>query len=122
MGGVQYRGGYLEHCGGYSVPWRYHDVRGGVGVQYRGGYHDARRDVGVSNTVGEDHKYCGKYLEYCGGVLSTVGETMSTRGGVQYRGGYSLLLFEYPHFFEHPHGTQDIPHIYHDIPYNTQYS
>ena len=30
-------GGYLEYCGGYSVPWGYLEYRGGV--QYHGGYH-----------------------------------------------------------------------------------
>ena len=63
MGGVQYRGGYHDKCGGYleyrggcSVPWG--DILSTVGdVQYRGGYHDA----------------CGGYHEY--------------RGGVQYLGG-----------------------------------
>ena len=40
-------GGYLEYCGGCSVPWGYHDKCGGYleyrgGVQYRGGYHEYR--------------------------------------------------------------------------------
>ena len=58
MGGVQYRGGYHDKCGGYleyrggcSVPWG--DIMSTVGVilstvgdvQYRGGYHDARGGI-----------------------------------------------------------------------------
>ena len=42
VGGVQYRGGYHDKCGGYL------EYRGGV--QYRGGYHE----------------YRGGYLEYRG--------------------------------------------------------
>ena len=34
VGGVQYRGGYHDKCGGYL------EYRGGV--QYRGGYHEYR--------------------------------------------------------------------------------
>ena len=26
----EYRGGYLEYRGGCSVPWGYHDARGGI--------------------------------------------------------------------------------------------
>ena len=74
------------------------------------------------------------------------GDIMSIVGGVQYRGGYHLLLFEYRgetswHRWRDimstvegvqysggtqitedfsPHGTQDIPHIYHDIPHAAQ--
>ena len=61
------------------------------------------------------------------GMFSTVGDIMmhvrdimSTVGGVQYRGGTNLLLFEYPHRIEHPHGTHDIPHMYYDIPHSIQ--
>ena len=56
-----------------------------------------------------------------------VGDIMSTVEGVQYRGGKSLLLFEYPTVLNtptvlmiSPHSTHDIPHIYHDIPHGTQ--
>ena len=42
---------------------------------------------------------------------------MSTVEGVQYRGGKSLLLFEYPTVLNTPHGTHDIPHGTHDIPH-----
>ena len=31
-----------------------------------------------------------------------------------------MVLMITPHGTEHPHGTQDIPHIYHDIPHGTQ--
>ena len=34
---------------------------------------------------------------------------MSTVEGVQYRGGKSQLLFEYPTVLNTPHGTHDIP-------------
>ena len=53
------------------------------------------------------------YLEYCGGFI-TVGYH-EYHGDTQYHGGYhdarggNLLLFEYPHSIEHPHGTHDIP-------------
>ena len=51
-----------------------------------------------------------------------VGDIMSTVEGVQYRGGKSLLLFEYPTVLNTPHGTHDIPHMYHDISHGTQIS
>ena len=38
-----------------------------------------------------------------------VGDIMSTVEGVQYGGGKSLLLFEYPMVLNLPHGTHDIP-------------
>ena len=38
-----------------------------------------------------------------------VGDIMSTVEGIQYRGGKSLLLFEYPTVLNTPHGTHDIP-------------
>ena len=41
--------------------------------------------------------------------MSTVGGYLEYRGGVQYRGGKSLLLFEYPTVLNTPHGTHDIP-------------
>ena len=42
-------GGYIEYCGGCSVPWGYHDKCGGYleyrgCVQYRGGYHEYRSE------------------------------------------------------------------------------
>ena len=45
-----------------------------------------------------------------------VGDIMSTVEGVQYRGGKSQLLFEYPMVLNIPHGTQDNPHGTQDIP------
>ena len=78
MGGVQYRGGYHDKCGGYL------EYCGGV--QYRGG---------IMSTV-------GGYLEYRGGcsvpwgdIMMHVGGYHEYRGGVQYRGGYHPLKFEY---------------------------
>ena len=50
-----------------------------------------------------DTQYCREYHDARGDVVSTV-------EGVQCRGGGNLLLFEYPHGTEHPHGTHDIPH------------
>ena len=79
-------GGYLEYRGGCSVPWG-----------------------DIMSTV-------GGYLEYRGGcsvpwgdIMMHVGDIMSTVEGVQYRGGKSLLLFEYPTVLNTPHGTHDIP-------------
>ena len=54
---------------------------------------------------------------------------MSTVEGVQYRGGKSLLLFEYPTVLNtptvlmiSPTVLMISPHIYHDIPHGTQIS
>ena len=66
-------GGYLEYRGS---------------VQYCGGYHE----------------YHGGYLEYHGGCSvpwgyhDACGDVISTVEGVQYHGGKSLLLFEYPRY------------------------
>ena len=89
----------------------------------------------------------GGYLEYRGGcsvpwgdIMMHVGDIMSTVEGVQYRGGKSFLLFEYPTVLNtptvlmisptcimisptvlkfqrmiSPHGTEH-PHGTHDIP------
>ena len=58
----------------------------------------------------------GGYLEYHGGcsvlwgdIMMHVGDIMSTVEGVQYHGGKSLLLFEYPTVLNTLHGTHDIP-------------
>ena len=67
----------------WGVPW---------GVQYRGGYREYRGDI--LGTVG--------ILSTMGDIIMHVGDIMSTMGGVQYRGGNNLLLFEYPHGIEHP--------------------
>ena len=102
--------GVLNTVGG--VPYR-------GGVQYRGGYHEYRGGCSVS----------------WADIMMHVGDIMSTVEGVQYRGGKSLLLFEYPTVLNtptvlmispmvlmisptcimiSPHGTQiskdDIPH------------
>ena len=56
-------------------------------------------------------------------IMINVGVYLEYRGGVRYReGGRNLLLFEYPHGTEHPHGTHDIPHVHHDTPHGTEYS
>ena len=101
------------------------------------------------------HEYHGVYL-----ILSTVGtfavvrryrdpckdHIMSTVEGVQYHGGYHILLLEYfhcacyiahmyhafphgtqitnddiPHGTEHSLGTRDISHLYHDMPHNSEH-
>ena len=54
-----------------------------------------------------DVQYRGGYHDTCGDIISTVG-------------GYHLLLFEYLHGTEHPHGTLNILHMHHDIPHGTQ--
>ena len=91
-------GGYLEYHGG---------------VQYRGGYHDKCGDilstVGVFSTVGDIMSTVGVILSTVGDIMMHVGDIMSTVMGVQYRGGKSLLLFEYPMVLNTPHGTHDIP-------------
>ena len=68
---------------------------------------------------------CVQYRGGCsvpwGDIMMHVGDIMSTVEGVQYRGGKSLLLFEYPMVLNtptvlmiSPHGTQiskdGIPH------------
>ena len=69
---------------GCSVPWGYHEYRGGFleyhgGVQYHGGYHDT----------------CGGYQEYRGGCSVPLGE--------------KSFVICVPNGTEHPHGTHDIP-------------
>ena len=51
-----------------------------------------------------------------------VGDIMSTVEGVQYRGGKSLLLFEYPTVLNTLHGTHDIPTCIMISPHGTQIS
>ena len=72
-------GGYLEYRGGCSVPWG--DIMSTVGV--------------ILSTVG-DVQYRGDIMMHVGDIMMHVGDIMSTVEGVQYRGGKSLLLFEYP--------------------------
>ena len=71
----------------------------------------------------------GGYLEYRGGcsvpwgdIMMHVGDIMSTVEGVQYRGGKSLLLFEYPTVLNTPTVLMISPHMHHDIPHGTQIS
>ena len=51
-----------------------------------------------------------------------VGAYHEYRGGVQYRGGKSLLLFEYPTVLNTPTVLMISPHMHHDIPHGTQIS
>ena len=53
----------------------------------------------------------GDIMINLGDILSTVGDIMSTTAIVRYRGVYHLMLFEYFHCTEHPHGPFDIPTI-----------
>ena len=55
---------------------------------------DILSTVGVFSTVGDIMINVGDILSTVG-VFSTVGDIMSTVGGVQYRGGYHPLKFEY---------------------------
>ena len=132
----------VQHRGGCSVPW-------GCSVP--------RRDImstvgGLSWVPWGMFSTVGDIMMHVGDIMMHVGDIMSTMEGVQYRGGKSLLLFEYPmvlntptvltisptcimisphgtqiskddipHGTEHPHSTQDIPHIYHDIPHSTEH-
>ena len=43
------------------------------------------------------------------GMFSIVGDIMIYVGDIMSTVGENLLLFEYPHGTEHPHGTHDIP-------------
>ena len=52
---------------------------------------------------------------------------MSTMGDTQYRGRYHdthedimSTVGEYLLLFEYPHGTHDIPYMYHNIPHGNQ--
>ena len=76
-------------------------------VQYRGG-----REGSVPRGCSVPF---GVIMSTVEDVLSTIldvqyhWDVMSTVGGVQYYGGYSLLLFEYLPGTEQPHGTHDTP-------------
>ena len=63
---------------------------------------DILSTVGVFSTVGDIMSTVGGYVEYRGGcsvpwgdLMMHVGDIMSTVEGVQYRGGYHPLKFEY---------------------------
>ena len=49
----------------------------------------------------------GGYHEYC--------------GGVQYCGGIQIINDFLPYGTEHPHSTQNIPYVHHDIPHGIEY-
>ena len=72
----EYPAGYLEYHEGYSVPWGYHDVRGGI-----------LSTMGIFSTV-EDTILCN--LSTVGGYHDTCGNIMSTVVAVQYRGGTQI--------------------------------
>ena len=86
-------GGYLEYRGGCSVPWGYHEYCGGY-LEYRGG---CSVPWGMFSTVGD--------------IMMHAGDIMSTVEGVQYRGGKSLLLFEYPTVLNTPTVLMISPHV-----------
>ena len=76
--------------------------------------------LGVFSTVEDILSTVGDIMSTLRDILSTVVDTQyhggyhdtcgdEYRGGVQYRGGYNLLIFEYLHTAEHPHGTYEIP-------------
>ena len=121
---VQYRGGVSVPWGVFSTVGGYHEYLGGYleyrgGVQYRGGYHDKCGGYleyrGGCSVPWRYHEYRGGYLEYCGDIMMHVGDIMSTVEGVQYRGGKSLLLFEYPTVLNTPTVLMISPHMHHDI-------
>ena len=82
------------------------------GVQYRGGYHDKCGDilstVGVFSTVEDIMSTVGVILSTAE-IFHTMGDIMMHIGDIMNTIGENLLLFEYPHGTEHPHGTHDIP-------------
>ena len=55
----------------------------------------------IFSTMG-DVQYCGEYHDKCGGYLQYY-------GGAQYHRGTQIPK-------DLPYGTQDIPHMHHDIP------
>ena len=99
VGGVQYRGGYLEYRGG---------------VQYRGGYHDK---------CGGYLEYRGGYLEYRGGYHDARGGYHDARGGISWVpwrvfstvGGKIFCYLSTPRYWTPPRYSW-YPHMYHDIP------
>ena len=100
---VQYRGG-AQYLGD---------------IQYSGGYHDKCANIfeyhgDIMNTVVdilsivEILSTLGAYHDAYGDIMSTVGCSVPW--------GSNLLLFEYPHGTEDPHGTHDNPHGTHYSP------
>ena len=75
-GKLQYCGGYLQYCGGYSVQW------GITSVQWGDSF----------NTLEGIHYIRGKQQYMCWDNISTVGDNISTVEGIQYTGGWILIL------------------------------
>ena len=77
--------------------------------------------MGVFSNMGDIMRIVGIVLSTMGDIMMHMGDIMSTMR-VFSTVGKNLLLFEYPHGTEHPHGTHDIPtvltipHGTHDIP------
>ena len=61
-------------------------------------------------------------MMHVGDIMMHVGDIMSTVEGVQYRGGKSQLLFEYPTVLNTPTVLMISHHMHHDIPHGTQIS
>ena len=75
--------------------------------------------VGDTQCHGDIMMYLGNVMMHLGGYHDASGGYHDASGGYhEYHGGCSilwgenLLLFEYPHSTEHPHGAHDIsPHV-----------
>ena len=90
---------YLEYCGGYSVPWGYHDARG-----------DIMSTMEVFGTVG------GNLLLFeHSKALNTHTVLMISPTVLKFQRMVS------PTVLNTPHGAHDIPHVHHDIPHGTEY-
>ena len=94
---------------GCSVPWGYHEDRGGY-LEYRGqcsapwgdmihvgGYHEYR---GRCSVPWGDIIFC--YLSTVGDIMIHVEEYHEYRSGVKYRGGIQITKDDIPHGTEHP--------------------
>ena len=124
---MQSRGSIMRNAGG---------ILSTMGdTQYHGGYHDARGGYyeycGVVSTVG-DTILCN--LSTVGDIMIHVWDIMSTVGcsvpwGIQITKHSSptvhmispMYIMIFSTVLSIPHGTQDIPHIYHDIPHGTEH-